>query len=70
MMVEPNQSRGQWKVGWIVETFPKADGYSLNGESQTKDGNCIKPFHWLYRQGSSNEDEPTFTEEHQSSVVG
>lgn len=45
MMVEPNQSRGQWKVGWIVETFPKADGYSLNGESQTKDGNCIKPFH-------------------------
>ncbi len=46
-MIDPNQPRGQWKIGHIIQTFPGEDGLVRVIKIQTKTGVYSRVIHRL-----------------------
>ena len=47
LMIDPNQPRGQWKIGHIIQTFPGEDGLVRVVKIQTETGVYSRTIHRL-----------------------
>jgi hypothetical protein len=48
LIIDPNQPRGQWKIGHIIQTFPGEDGLVRVAKIQTVTGVYSMVIHRLY----------------------
>jgi hypothetical protein len=59
LLIDPNQPRGQWKLGHVIKTFPGEDGLVRVVEVQAKTGIFKRAIHRLYLLERAPKDSPT-----------
>jgi hypothetical protein len=59
LLIDPNQPRGQWKLGHVIKTFPGEDGLVRVVEVQAKTGIFKRAIRRLYLLERAPKDSPT-----------
>ena len=59
LLIDPNQPRGQWKLGYVIKTLPGEDGLVRVVEVQAKTGIFKRAIHRLYLLERAPKDSPT-----------